>query len=188
MPRGVKLLPSGWGGWGKYWLWGRQAACFRKVSVYVRLGSAVAQLPPPLISWMNGRALKLPRGKGGPAGGEYRAGGPGGRGTGAGGRAGRARRAEQASGGSSSFVARRAKSFPPHSSNKRWADRGQGFPGGNTVGVSTMESRAVTSEVAYAPELASKPVSWNQPGSSDGLSRTATPSGRRPHHGNTVGA
>ena len=104
------------------------------------------------------------------------------------GRAGRARRAEQASGGSSSFVAGRAKIFPPHSSNKRWADRGQGFPGGNTVGVSTMESRAVTSEVAYAPELASKPVSWNQPGSPDRLSRTAAPRERRPHHGNTVGA
>merc|ERR1711969_186409 len=107
---------------------------------------------------------------------------------GGGGRAGRARRAEQASGGSSSFVARRGKSPPPHSSNKRWADRGQGFPGGNTVGVSTMESRAVTSEVAYAPELASKPVSWNQPRSPDRLSRTAAPRERRPHQGNTVGA
>ena len=62
------------------------------------------------------------------------------------------------------------------------------FREGNTVGVSATESRAVTSEVAHAPDLTGKSVFWNQPGSPGSPFPDLRRYRRIPHHGNTAGA
>ena len=72
--------------------------------------------------------------------------------------------------------------------NSRWADRGQSYPGGNTVGVSTVDSRTIPSEATHNPVLTSKPGFWSQPGSPGRRSRIAARRWRRAPKGILHGA
>ena len=58
----------------------------------------------------------------------------------------------------------------------------------NTIGVSAVDSRTISSEVAHNLVITRKPVFWSQPGSPGRRSRAAAHRWRRPHKGILHGA